>query len=306
MGKPLQQLVEKTQRIGESGDLAVDLVVYGHDELSDLTIAMNRMCEQLAQARETATQETEKRIAAIEQLRHADRLATLGRLSSGIAHELGTPLNVVAGRAKMIAVEKLEREEITEFAQIIREQAERMTKIIRQLLDFARRRAVQRSPVDIVNLSRQVLNMLKPIAQKSSVTLELIEISDIQPVSVDQAQIQQVFINLIMNGIQAMPDGGRLQLKLNLEKASPPFNETEDEKEYLTICITDEGSGISEDDIKHIFEPFFTTKGTGKGTGLGLSIAHGIVEEHGGWIDVENEPGKGACFTIYIPTETTV
>jgi len=305
IGKPLRQLVDKTQLIGESGNLAGDLFVYGRDELAELTIAMNRMCDQLDQARKLAQEETEKRIAAIEQLRHADRLATLGRLSSGIAHELGTPLNVVSGRAKMIATEQLEPQEVVEFANIIVEQTSRMTRIIRQLLDFARRRAVQRAPVNIINLTGQVIEMVQPIAAKNNVTIAFDRTTRLPSVSLDAGQIQQVLTNLIINGIQAMPDGGELAITVNIEATAPPAGENAGVKKYLAICVKDEGQGIPEVNLPHIFEPFFTTKGVGKGTGLGLSIAYGIVEEHGGWIDVQSEPEQGACFTIYLPLEET-
>jgi signal transduction histidine kinase len=302
IGRPLKELMGKTRRIG-AGDLSADLVLHGHDELSDLAVAMNRMCEQLSAAQEDIRKETEARIAALEQLRHAERLATIGRLSAGIAHELGTPLNVVTGRAKLIAAEDLEREAIIENSRIIREQVDRMTRIMRQLLDFARRRTAKRSPSDIRTTIHQVLDMLNATARKHGVTLELVESGDIPMIAIDHAQIQQVLTNLILNGIQAMPNGGRLELGIEVERARPPARASGDKNEYVAIHVRDEGVGISEENKKRIFEPFFTTKEVGKGTGLGLSIAHGIVEEHDGWIEVESKPGTGTCFTVYLPME---
>jgi len=302
VGRPLNRLVEITRQIGK-GDFSERVVVRGQDELSSLANAMNQMCAQLAASRETVRKETEARIAALEQLRHTERLATLGRLSSGIAHELGTPLNVVSGRAKLIINENLKEEEITECSRIIKEQAERMTKLIRQLLDFARRRAPQKSPVNLKNLSGQVIEMLKPAAEKQNVTLELLKNDDIPLVSIDPFQVQQVLINLVMNGIQAMPDGGLLEIALRTTYACHPALSSGQEQNHVAISIKDEGKGISEDNINHLFEPFFTTKNVGEGTGLGLSIAYGIVREHGGWIDVKSKVGKGSCFTIFIPLE---
>ncbi len=127
------------------------------------------------------------------------------------------------------------------------------------------------------------------------------ESGDIPLIAIDSAQIQQVLTNLILNGIQAMPNGGRLQVGLKVARARPSARASGEENEYVAIYVCDEGVGISEETRKRIFEPFFTTKEVGKGTGLGLSIAHGIVEEHGGWIEVESEPGNGACFTVYLP-----
>jgi len=304
VGGPLSQLVEKTRRIG-AGDLSGDLVLRGKDELSQLASAMNRMCRQLTAAQEAIRTETEARISALEQLRHTERLATIGRLSSGLAHELGTPLNVISGRAKLIETEDLEKEEISECSRIIRGQAERMTKLIQKLLDFARRRAPQKTPVDLRILAGQILEMLNSNAGKQGVSLELVKNSDIPLVAIDPSQMQQVLMNLVMNGIQAMPKGGHLEVGLRLERARPPSQENGEEKEYIAIDVRDEGGGIAPENMNHLFEPFFTTKETGKGTGLGLSIAYGIVEEHGGWIDVESEPGQGSCFTVFLPVEVT-
>ena len=302
IGRPLKQLILKTQKIG-AGDLKADLKLAGHDELSELAVAMNQMCEQLTGAREAVRTETEARIAALEQLRHSERLATIGRLSAGIAHELGTPLNVVMGRAKLIAKGNLEKEEISNNSRIIDEQAQRMTRIMQQLLDFARRRITKRAPCDLRLVLAQVIELLNAVARKQRVTFELIENGTIPAIAADQAQMQQVFTNLVMNGIQAMPAGGRLELGIGVERTRPPIRDGSLEKDLLALRVRDEGIGISKENQKKIFDPFFTTKEVGQGTGLGLSIASGIVEEHGGWIEVESEPGKGACFTVYLPLE---
>jgi signal transduction histidine kinase len=261
------------------------------------------MCEQLSLAREAVRKETEARIATLEQLRHSERLATIGQLAAGMAHELGTPLNVVTGRAKLMASEDLKKEEIIENSRIIREQVDRMTRIMRQLLDFARRQTARRHPTDIRKVAGQVLDMLDATAHKNRVTLAFVQNDNAFMIAIDQAQIQQVLTNLVMNGIQAMPNGGRLELGLSVERALRSDRERSEEKNCLAIRVRDEGAGISEENKKRIFEPFFTTKEVGKGTGLGLSIAHGIVEEHGGWIEVESELGKGSCFTVYLPME---
>jgi signal transduction histidine kinase len=301
VGKPLSRLVEKTERIGE-GDLSADLVLHGNDELTELASALNQMCEHLSDAQEKVRQETEKRITAMEQLRHSERLATVGRLASGVAHELGTPLNVVSGRAKLIATESLTFEETKEFATIIQEQAERMTKIIRQLLDFSRRRAPQRSAVNLPMIFNQVKDMLDPIARKSAVQIELTENQDLPPFNLDFSQIQQVLINLVMNAIQAMPGGGTVKIAAQLEKSEHDRSKSD----RLLIRVSDDGDGISPEHLDNIFEPFFTTKDVGAGTGLGLSIVYGIIKEHGGQISVESTEGQGTTFTILLPVEATI
>ncbi|WP_437568532.1 sensor histidine kinase [Sorangium sp. So ce542] len=301
VGRPTQRLVDKTRRIGE-GDLGGPLLLPQRDELGQIAREINAMCENLAEARERAARETTARIAALEQLRHADRLTTVGKLASGIAHELGTPLNVVGGRAKMIA-RGLSPEEAADSARIIAEQADRMTKIIRQLLDFARRRVAQKAPADLAQIARQTLALLEPLARKRSVTLRLDE-ADLAPpgarAEVDTGQMQQVLTNLVMNGMQSMKRGGELTVRVERARARPPADHGGAEGEHVAIRVIDHGDGIAPENIPRVFEPFFTTKDVGEGTGLGLSVSYGIVREHGGWLDVESELGKGSTFTVYL------
>ena len=121
---------------------------------------------------------------------------------------------------------------------------------------------------------------------------------------VDVGQIQQALTNLVVNAVQAMPNGGKVDIALGRKCATPPEPEPGGEKMYYSIEVRDEGVGIPEEHVQHLFEPFFTTKEVGEGTGLGLSIAYGIVQEHGGWIDVTSRPGEGSCFTVFLPEET--
>ncbi|WP_437912824.1 ATP-binding protein [Sorangium sp. So ce302] len=300
VGRPTRRLVDKARRIGE-GDLGGPLLLPQRDELGRIAHEINAMCEHLAEARERAGRETTARIAALEQLRHADRLTTVGKLASGLAHELGTPLNVVGGRAKMIA-RGLPQEEAAESARIIAEQADRMTKIIRQLLDFARRRVAQKAPADLAHIARQTLALLEPLARKRSVTLRLDEASGgAARAEVDSGQMQQVLTNLIMNGMQSMKRGGELTVRVEHARVCPPADHGGAEGEHVAVRVTDGGEGVAPENILRIFEPFFTTKDVGEGTGLGLSVSYGIVREHGGWIDVESELGKGSTFTVYLP-----
>jgi two-component system NtrC family sensor kinase len=302
VGRPLDMLVEKTRRIG-AGYFTGDQTFPGRDELSRLAVAMNEMCAQLAAARDALRAESEAKLNALDQLRHAERLAMLGRLSSGIAHEMGTPLNVVAGRAKMIADETLDREEVISSARIIREQADRMAKIIRQLLDFARHRRSQRRPEKIQQLTAHTLEALEPDAREKGVTFELVQDNELPAVPVDRSQLEQVVMNLVVNAIQAMPGGGKIRLSLAREGRRSPAQPNDPQKDVVVLRVADEGQGIPEDSRELIFEPFFTTKRTGRGTGLGLAIVKRIVEEHGGWIDVQSELGKGTCFSVFLPLE---
>ena len=292
ISNPLQKLVEKSQRIG-AGSLSEKPILHSKDELAILDIALTEMCQQLSEEKEAKRLEAEARLATLEQLRHSERLALLGKLAAGVAHELGTPLNVVIGRAKMITYEDINKSEIIRSSKIIYEQAERMTKIIQQLLDFSRRRKHQMSLTNLNNLIREIIEILVSAAKKNNVSILFSENKDIPFFPLDPSQIQQVLINVIMNGIQAMADGGMLEIQLSSENKKG--------KEYAVIYVKDQGVGVVEQDLPLIFDPFFTTKEAGKGTGLGLSITYDIVKEHGGWLEVVSVQGKGTTFSIYLP-----
>ncbi|MCG6910605.1 MAG: HAMP domain-containing protein [Deltaproteobacteria bacterium] len=301
--RPLSRIIDKSRRIGK-GDLAPDLVFDGRDEFAELCETLNTMCRDLSESWEAARTENERRIEALEQLRHSERLATLGRISAGMAHEFGTPLNVIHGRSKMIRSGDLEHADIVQSAGIIGEQTEKIIKIMQNLLDFARRRKPKRSPQDMAAVAKRVIDMLAPTAGEKRVYFQVVEQESLPMIPVDPLQIQQVLTNLVINGMQAMTDGGRVEVALEILKKKHP-EKRDTGGDYLAMHIKDEGRGIQPENIAHIFEPFFTTKDVGAGTGLGLSIVYGIVQEHDGWIEVESTWGKGSCFTVYLPIEVS-
>ena len=314
VGRPLDQLIAKARRISE-GDFEGPVHIRSRDELSELAENLNSMCANLGESQRKLREETAARIAAIEKLRHADRLKTVGRLASGIAHELGTPLNVVAGRAGLIGSGKLDPQQVTESAAAIRLETDKMTRIIRQLLDFARSSTPHKQPADLRSVVRQTIDMLESIAEKRKVRLNFPPGAEPAVAGVDAGQIQQVLTNLTMNAIEAMPQGGQVEFRIERRKCHRPKITSEGvidraidvggelPVEFFAIEVRDEGVGIAEEHIPQLFEPFFTTKEVGAGTGLGLSIAYGIVQEHGGWIDVTSLVGKGSCFTVFLPAE---
>lgn len=301
IGRPMRKLRAQAERIG-TGDLTTSVNFPGRDEFAELSGTIERMRGQLAEAREAEQLANDAKYEALEKLRHTERLATLGQLSAGIAHELGTPLNVIAGRAKLICNAELEPEDASRSARIIGEQAERMTVIMRQLLSFARRGKARKQTVDLNTLLRGLQPLLEPTAHEKRIDLVIDETSMPLQIHVDPGQLQQVLLNLTLNAIQAMPDGGEITLNgSSAADVTPPENIAQREAAWVKLEVCDQGVGIEPQQLRQIFDPFFTTKDVGQGTGLGLSIAHGIIEEHGGWIDVESTPGEGSCFSIYLP-----
>ena len=307
VGRPLAKLAQKARSIG-AGDLSGTLNLKQRDEIGQLAREFDAMCDSLAQARVSLAGETEARVRAIEQLRHADRLATVGKLASGIAHEVGTPLGVALVRANMISSGRIGGEEAREGARIIGEQVERIARIIRQLLDFARGQLVRppgegarREPVDVAGLVEKTLSLVRPLADKRQLTIDLHAAPGLPKPRLDEGQIQQVLLNLLVNSIYASDHPGKVMVDVSLVNTTAPADLGGAKGEYLCLSVADQGVGIPAEVLPRIFEPFFTTKGVGEGAGLGLSVAYGIVREHGGWIDVQSAAREGSRFSIYLP-----
>lgn len=293
---PLKKMLERVKEIGE-GNLSCSLQVDRDDELGELSAAINAMCSQLSEKQKLIEEEASKKIAAQEQLRHADRLKTVGRLAAGLAHELGTPLNVVSGRADLIASGRLDQKGTRESALAIQTQTDRISKIVRQLLDFSRQGNSHKEIVDICALVRTCLDLLSTLADKGNVSLEMPACRNRPHVSGNPSQLQQVISNLVVNAIQASQDGDTV----NLEVVSDEDGEGVERRHFVRVVVRDRGVGIDVNELENIFDPFFTTKDTGEGTGLGLSISNNIVREHDGRIEVKSEQGVGTTFVVYLP-----
>jgi len=297
VGKPIGTLVDKARRIGQR-DFSGAVELHRGDELGELAAAMNAMSAELARALHQISLETEARVRAVEQMRHADRLSTVGKLAAGVAHELGTPLSIVGGHAQMIAGREVTGDAILDGARAIDREATRMSRIVRQLLDFARRRGPEGITSDVGTVATQCLDLLAPIARKAGVTTTL-EIAEPLRAVIDEESLQQVLTNLVVNAVQAMPAGGGLRVAMARERAASPDAPGGAANPCIRIAVTDTGNGIPEDAIAHIFEPFFTTKQPGDGTGLGLAVVYGIVVDHHGWIAVDSSE-RGTTFSVFL------
>jgi signal transduction histidine kinase len=223
-----------------------------------------------------------------EQLRQTERLAELGTLASGMAHEIGTPMNVILGRAEYL-MQRTQEEQTKKGLETIVTQVERITKIMNQLLTFARRRPSERQPIDLEQTVRDCLEVMSERIMRHGIEIETDFDPTLPPVHADQDHMSQVLLNLFINAVQAMPEGGRLRVGLA------------GTDNHATITVADSGHGISPEHLSKIFDPFFTTKEVGKGTGLGLTVVHGIIQEHGGSITAKSEPGQGTTFMISLP-----
>ena len=280
MIRPLKVLMDATQRIAD-GDITTPIMPVRRyrDEFTELSIAMNSMMYQLSQRQ--------------EQLIKAHKLKAVGTLTAGVAHELNNPINNIMLTASMLQEDYSEIDDVERLDMIndLVEQAARSQKIIRNLLEFAREREIDTSLFQLDDILEESLQLVTNQLKLYKVKIERRFASNLEPISGDKQQLIQVFLNLTLNAIDGMPDGGTLIIETNTVK----------EGDYLKVDFTDSGTGIPDHVKPHIFDPFFTTKSQGKGTGLGLSVSLGIIRKHGGDIQVESQINKGSTFTVLLP-----
>jgi len=301
VGRPIRALTRRARSIG-AGDFSSKLGLAQDDEIGELGAEVDAMSAQLETFRSRLVEETDQRIKTLEQLRHVERLTTVGKLASGLAHELGSPLTVIQGHAELLEAAGGESHDVPRAARIIAQQADRMTHLISQLLDFARRQHPRADPCELSKLARDTASLLAPMAAKRGVELAITATPGLPDASGDAVQLQQVMTNLLLNALHATPAGGSIELAVGRTMANPPADHGGSAGEYLVVSVCDAGHGISPGDIGRIFEPFFTTKEVGEGTGLGLSVSYGIIRDHGGWIAVDSDLRTGSRFRFYLPS----
>lgn len=292
---PIKELIKGAGAFSQ-GDLKHRVKVpRGSHEFARLADSFNKMAERLIAQREASDLAADEQRRLEQQLLTAERLAALGRLAAGVAHEMGAPLNVIKGRIEMLRTSSgLPPEKIERNLEIIDRQADAITHTVQQLLNLARPRTLSRRLVSWDTLVDSTLELIESDASSAGVALIRLPGPPVK-LEVDPEWLGQVLTNLYRNAIQAMPDGGKLTIELLPEKAE------REGQDFYAIRVLDTGMGIAREHVNKVFDPFFTTKDVGQGTGLGLSLSRRIVEEHGGWIAVANRPEGGAAFTIYLP-----
>jgi two-component system NtrC family sensor kinase len=321
--RPVRELVEGTRRVAH-GDLGHRIPVRTADEVGVLAASFNRMTEALGKAQTeldalvaTLEQRVEERTQELReaqaQLIQTERLASLGKLSASIAHEINNPLSGILTYAKLLSRKLRSGPPDAEGVQaalqqlaLVERETQRCCSIVRNLLDFARQREPSFRPVDVAAVVAEALSLLanRLAIQNVEVTREFEPVPTVQA---DFGQLRQAFVNILMNACEAMPKGGTLRV-VTREVSLPgdgrgrplsPAGKSGPPVRCAEVAISDTGQGISPEHLPKIFDPFFTTKD--KGTGLGLSVVYGIVEKHGGRIAVDSRVGEGTTVTLRFP-----
>ncbi|MDP2958927.1 MAG: cache domain-containing protein [Longimicrobiales bacterium] len=297
--RPIDEMATAARQIA-AGDLDQVVRVTGEGEVAVLARSFNSMLESLRAMRadleawgrtleEKVEQRSQELLDMQVRMARAERLASLGMLSAGVAHEINNPLGGVLALTALSLEEIPPDDPCRENLEEVVRQAERCKTIVKGLLDFSRQSVSSPEPVELGRAAREALALVRSQAAFFNVELVCDFDPDLPPVMADRSELQQVILNIVVNAVQAMDEHGRLTLTTRSVEGS------------AELSIADTGHGIPADNVDHVFDPFFTTKDEGHGTGLGLSIAYGIVSKHGGTISVESRVGVGSTFTVRFP-----
>ena len=251
-----------------------------------------------------AIEDVTDRVALAQEVQQAEKLAVVGQLAAGIAHQIGTPLNVISGSAEYLMMEWGDEKPRPQELDIIIAQTDRITKLIQQLLNFARPARMEFRSLDLSELLEGLLTLTEHQIAKEGISVKAEFGSDLPPILGDANQLEQAFLNIVINAWHAMSDGGRLTLAARAVPATERHRRVGRAAQLgVEVVIADTGTGIAAEHMPKIFDPFFSTKGVGKGTGLGLAISRRIIEDHHGSIDVDSAVGRGTTFSIWLPAE---
>jgi signal transduction histidine kinase len=286
LSRPIARLLAGIRK-ARAGDFRSPVPLHRRDEIGQLVIEFNAMLAALAAARARSDEEAEARVRLEHGLRRIDKLVTIGQLSAGLAHEIGSPLQVLSGRAA--SLQDHEDAEVRRQAQMLVAECDRITRVVEQLLSFGRRKPATITPCDLANPIRTVIDLLGPEARRRGIEL----VTDVKQgphrIEADGDQIQQIALNLINNALVATPRGGTVTIGLERRNGTVSFT------------VRDTGPGIPADMQARLFEPFFTTRASEGGSGLGLAVVRAIATEHHATVKLSSEPGAGSEFVVSFP-----
>ncbi len=301
--KPLMTMVVATQKISQ-GDLSHTVAVTSKDEIGYLATSFNKMTSDLQTANaklldwgKTLEKKVEERTRELTKMQasliQSEKLASLGKLAAGVAHEINNPLGGILIYSHLLLEDTpKDSPHYSNLKKIVKETS-RCKDIVKGLLEFARPKDPEMLSLDINTIVEKSLYIIEGQSLFQNLILEKKFTPNLPRIVGDGAQLQQVFMNIILNGAEAMDNNGTFTIHTSLDS----------DGRFITIRFSDTGHGIQEEDIKRLFEPFFTTKEVGKGTGLGLAISYSIIQKHRGTIEVSSQVGKGATFTVKLPTQ---
>ncbi|HEV8253424.1 MAG TPA: ATP-binding protein [Vicinamibacteria bacterium] len=304
--RPLEEILG-TMRRASTGDLHARAAQLRRDELGAVAGGLNAMLarvadfnaalqrevdgatEQLRERNRQLEESAQGLFAARHELARSEQLAVAGQMAASVAHQIGTPLNLISGYVQMIQQELPPGSTAAARLRTVQEQIGRVTTIVQGLLDQARRLALQKRPVPPDALVESACELARPALEARRIALTRAVPAGLPPVDVDEGQMEQVFLNLFTNSIDAMPEGGTLQVAAAASGASVEFT------------VMDTGDGIDERHLPHVFDPLFTTKAPGRGTGLGLTVVREVLAAHGGTVSIASLPGLGTSVTLRLP-----
>ncbi len=300
---PLQKMVVATKEIAK-GDLSHRVEVQSMDEIGTLADSFNQMTENLKVANQkliewgrTLEKKVEERTKELTEIQdhlfQSEKLASLGKLAAGIAHEINNPLGGILIYSHLLLEDVPKKSPYHENLKKIVKETSRCKDIVKGLLEFARPKEPEASLININDIVESSLALMERQALFQNIKIKKSFTSDMPKIIADSAQLQQVFMNIILNAAEAMDGNGILTLNTSLDG----------DRKYIEVKFSDTGHGIKKEDKKRLFEPFFTTKEVGKGTGLGLAISYSIIQKHNGTIDVESSFRKGSTFTVKLPVK---
>jgi len=301
VGWPLQRLTDGMKQICD-GNFSPLPLLKNQDEIGVLLHTFNTMAAELANARQKLKEEAQSRRLLQAALQEADKLITIGQLSAGLAHEIGSPLQILQGRGEQLLLCADQPQEVMRHARILASQTERITRIVQQLLEFTRRRPPHFARIDLCEFVQAVFNLLEYEAHKKQVELSLEAANDLPLIDADSDGIQQIVLNLMTNALSATAAGGRIKVTIEPYQAGPNPAHGKVVK-AVQLMVQDNGCGMPEETLEHLFDPFFTTRHEQGGVGLGLAVVRSLVTAHHGSIKADSTLGFGSVITVILPVE---